>query len=235
MATPARTVPLDVFISYSHKDEDLRDALMEHLAALQRERLIRVWHDRKIPAGAAWAGEIDDRLRAAHIVLLLVSPSFIDSDYCYVHELKAALDRREKEGIQVIPVVLRPVEWKGTAFAHLQALPRGGKPVVEWTNRDAALLDVVATLRRLITGEPLEESSPADLATAAPAQASPKPRRSARLWWLTPLAVAVVMTLLTRAYFWLTISAGQLNASETLVVFGFWTAACFGIQRLLRR
>ena len=65
MATPARTAPLDVFISYSHKDEDLRDALMEHLAVLQRERLIRVWHDRKIPAGAGWAGEIDDRLRPA--------------------------------------------------------------------------------------------------------------------------------------------------------------------------
>ena len=38
--------PLEVFYSYSHKDEELRDELEKHLALLQRTGLIASWHDR---------------------------------------------------------------------------------------------------------------------------------------------------------------------------------------------
>ncbi len=68
--------PVKLFITYSHKDEALRQALCEHLASLQREGLIDVWHDRKIGAGQEWQGKIDDNLEKADIVLCLVSASF---------------------------------------------------------------------------------------------------------------------------------------------------------------
>jgi hypothetical protein len=43
--------PIRLFISYSHKDESLREKLGDHLAALRREGVIDLWHDRKITAG----------------------------------------------------------------------------------------------------------------------------------------------------------------------------------------
>ena len=46
--------PVTIFYSYSHKDEDLRDALEAHLAALRRSGLIAEWFDRKIMAGQDW-------------------------------------------------------------------------------------------------------------------------------------------------------------------------------------
>jgi hypothetical protein len=113
---------IELFLSYSRKDEDFRRVLVEHLAVLQREGLVTAWHDRQISAGANWKDEIDSHLLSAGMVLLLVSPSFSASDYCYGIELATALERQDKEGVPIIPVLLRPVEWSGMPFAKFQAL-----------------------------------------------------------------------------------------------------------------
>ncbi len=80
---PQPNEAVKVFYSYSHKDEKLRDTLQEHLALLKRDGVISEWHDRGIGAGREWAGEIDEHLKTADVILLLVSSSFIASDYCY--------------------------------------------------------------------------------------------------------------------------------------------------------
>jgi len=80
--------PLQVFVSYSHKDETLRAELEAHLKLLHRQRVISVWTDREIVAGNEWKGEIDESLESATIILLLVSSDFIASDYCYDVEMK---------------------------------------------------------------------------------------------------------------------------------------------------
>ena len=74
---------IEIFFSYSHEDEKLRDELEKHLSILKRSGLISVWHDRKIGAGDEWKGQIDDHLNSANIILLLISPDFLSSDYCY--------------------------------------------------------------------------------------------------------------------------------------------------------
>ena len=64
---------LEVFFSYAHKDEELRNELVKHLSPLQHQGVIAAWHDLKITAGTEWAGAIDAHLQSAHIILLLVS------------------------------------------------------------------------------------------------------------------------------------------------------------------
>ena len=88
-----RRKAVDVFISYSHDDEDLRQELDKHLALLKREGKIHTWHDRLLTAGEEWRGQIDDHLNSAEIVLLCVSASFIASDYCWDVEAMRALER----------------------------------------------------------------------------------------------------------------------------------------------
>jgi len=87
------TAPLKVFLSYAHADEAHRQTLAKHLSALEDEGLITVWHDRKITAGGEWAGAIDEALRRAEIVLLLISADFLASDYCNDVELTEPLRR----------------------------------------------------------------------------------------------------------------------------------------------
>jgi tetratricopeptide (TPR) repeat protein len=141
---------LEAFCSYAHEDEDWRNKLEKHLSSLKREKLITSWYDRKIVPGTEWASEIDSHLNTAQIILLLISPDFIASDYCWGKELKTAMKRHQAGEARVIPVIIRPVDWQRTPFKKLQALPTDGKPVANWPNPDDALLNIAQGIRRAV-------------------------------------------------------------------------------------
>ena len=102
-------MPIRIFICYARKDEALLNELKAHLEPLRREGLIRLWYDRDISAGTEWEHEISKHLNEAQIILLLVSPEFMASDYCYGVEMKQALERHEYGKARVVPIILRPV------------------------------------------------------------------------------------------------------------------------------
>ncbi|NEQ54314.1 MAG: toll/interleukin-1 receptor domain-containing protein [Leptolyngbya sp. SIO3F4] len=145
-----RDKTLKLFYSYSHRDETLRNQLDTHLKILERQNLIQPWHDRCIVAGTDWAKEIDDNLKQADIILLLISADFIASDYCYEIELKQAMERHQADKARVIPIILRPVDWSNTPFSNLQAFPTNAKPITSWSDRDEAWLNVETAIRKAI-------------------------------------------------------------------------------------
>lgn len=140
----------ELFYSYAHEDEPLRVELEKHLKLIEREGLLRPWHDRKIMPGSTWDEEIDERLRKADVILLLVSADFMASDYIWGKELEVAMERHDAGDARVIPVILRPVDWTTAPFARLQALPKDGRPVVSWPSKDEAFLDVAQGIRRVL-------------------------------------------------------------------------------------
>jgi hypothetical protein len=142
--------PIEVFYSYSHKDEDLRNELEAHLALLRREGSITGWHDRKIGAGTEWKNSINEHLESARVILLLISSDFLASDYCYDIELKRAMERHNSGEARVIPIILRSCDWASAPFVKLQALPKNAKPIKSWDDRDEAFTDVAAGIREAI-------------------------------------------------------------------------------------
>ncbi|AUX69169.1 hypothetical protein CHX26_06335 [Porphyrobacter sp. HT-58-2] len=138
---------LSVFFSYSHEDETLRNQLEQQLAILSRQQVITTWHDRRITAGEVIDHAISGNLEAADIILLLVSPAFLASDYCYDREMLRAMERHEAGKAVVIPVILRPCEWHRTPFGKILATPTDGKPVTQWPDRDTAFLEVARAIR----------------------------------------------------------------------------------------
>ena len=139
---------LDVFISYSHQDRKACDELATHLSNLRNQEIITDWFDGDIVEGTEWEPQVLDHLRAAQIILLLISAHFLASKFCYSTELKEAIARHDANQARVIPIILRPVDWKGTPFAKLKALPLDGKPISQWRTRDEAFVNVVAGIRR---------------------------------------------------------------------------------------
>src|SRR6266581_4447421 len=174
-------VPLSVFISYAHEDERLLQQLETHLSLLRRQGLVATWYDRQIVPGTAWAEEIDAHLETAQLVLLLISPNFLASDYCYGIEMRRALERHNNDKALVIPIILRPVDWEGAPFSHLQFLPRDARAVTEWDNRDAAFRDIARGIRTTIEQLPstFTQFQPVPAASGGPdtvsAQASAAP------------------------------------------------------------
>lgn len=166
------TQPKHVFISYSHKDEALVDELDMHLASLKRRGLVTVWKDRAIEAGQEWKDAISAQMDGADIILLVVSAGFIASEFIWKVELGEAMKRHDARTARVIPVIAKPCDWHDMPFAKLQALPRDGKPVASWSDRDTAWTDVVKGISRVV--ETLPDRSPRAAPAAAPT-ASPAP------------------------------------------------------------
>ena len=158
-----------LFLSYSHKDEVLRDQLETQLTMLKRQGVISVWHDRRLIAGDRVDEGISRQLEAADIILLLVSPDFLASEYCYSVEMTRALERHEAGEARVIPVILRPCEWQHAPFGKLLATPTDGKPVTKWADPDEAFLDIAKAIRTAARKE------------VSGSTARPEPRASRRM------------------------------------------------------
>lgn len=136
--------------SYAHADEALRNELEKHLAPLKRQGLIEPWHDRRIVPGQEFVCEIERHFEDADIVLLLVSPDFINSDYCYDVEMKRAIERHQRGQAVVIPVILRPCHWHDLPFGKLLAATDDGKPVTQFPSLDDGFYQVVDAIKRAI-------------------------------------------------------------------------------------
>jgi TIR domain-containing protein len=145
-----RRAKVNLFYSYSHKDETFREQLETHLKLLQYRGLIEAWHDRQIRPGNEFDVDIDEHLERADVILLLVSADFIASDYCYKKEMTRALERHTRGEARVIPIIVRDVDWSLAPFSKLQALPKDGRAVKLWNDRDAAWRNVSEGIKKVV-------------------------------------------------------------------------------------
>ena len=140
-----------IFCCYAHEDEALLKKLKTQLRPLQRQGLVDVWYDRDISAGTEWEQEIKEQLNTAQIILLLVSPDFMDSDYCYGIEMQRAIERHERGEAIVIPIILRPVHWQILPLNKFQALLTDVLLVMSsgWQYQDEAFFNVTEGIRNV--------------------------------------------------------------------------------------
>ena len=142
--------PLHIFCCYARADQPYLLELRNRLIPFQRAGLITVHADIDISPGENWGQKIRSYLNTAHIILLLVSPDFLASDYCWSTEMARALERHREGNAQVIPIILRPVDLQHLPFSAIQALPTNAQPITKWLDRDDAFLDVANGIREAI-------------------------------------------------------------------------------------
>ncbi len=140
-----------VFLSYSHKDKDLKEAFVTHLYSLIRTENINFWTDDQIEGGQEWNAEIENKLQTSDLILLLISPSFIQSEYCYNKELKQAIELHEQHKAVVFPVGLVTTDITGMPFEKLQITPPPPKFIDTWPNANEAFTTVIQEIRKTLT------------------------------------------------------------------------------------
>jgi len=114
---------MNVFISYSQKDTKFKDRLMTHLGAFRKENRIYLWHDKMIGVGEDWRITIDNALKRADAAILLVSADFLASEFICDTEVPLFLERRAKEGLRMIPVIIKPCAWEKVSWlSEIQAI-----------------------------------------------------------------------------------------------------------------
>jgi hypothetical protein len=141
-----------VFISYSHKDEIWKNRLVTHLGVLQQEGLLDLWDDRRIGAGEDWYQKIEEAIAKARVAVLLVSADFLTSNFILSEEVPRLLERKDKEGLRIFPVIIRPCAWKHVKWlTRMNLRPRDGKPISSGDEHQidadlAAIADEVAAI-----------------------------------------------------------------------------------------
>jgi len=153
LSTQQSTGAIEVFSLYADVEEDkkLLAQLETHFATMQRQGLITTWNKGKMEPGEDEKSAISEHLNRAKIILLMVSSNFMASHYRDSNEVEKALEK-SKTGTRVIPVILRPTDWKTAPFGGLMPLPRDGKPITKWSDRDEAFLEVAQGIRKVAEG-----------------------------------------------------------------------------------
>ncbi|MDB5152638.1 MAG: hypothetical protein JWR54_1389 [Mucilaginibacter sp.] len=144
------------FISYSHADEKIKDKLHIHLATLRREGKIEAWLDQEILVGANLDQTISSALSSSELFIAIVSPDYLNSNYCYDKEFQKALELQTTGKITIVPIIAEHCDWLNSPFRDMKALPKDGKPISDWTNDNAAYLNIISELRRLLDGTKIQ-------------------------------------------------------------------------------
>ncbi len=113
---PNDKISLNIFVSYSHKDNKIVDDLLNRFTAFCCAAAgyhIDLWRDTAILPGEYWHHRITDAINICDFGLLLASPHFFASDYIRTHELSEFVAPSGQPLIQhkaAIPVFLRPMK-----------------------------------------------------------------------------------------------------------------------------
>ena len=133
-----------LFISYSHKDESWKDRLMLHLNVLNNQAHFDIWEDRQIPPGGKWYQEIQTAINNSNIAILLISVNFLNSEFITSNEVPALLQKREAQGLKIVPLIITPCGWKHVSWlSEINLLPKDGKPLSKCEDIDEILVDIV--------------------------------------------------------------------------------------------
>ena len=172
-----------IFVSYAHADEPEKPAegevkwlsfVTSFLRPVVKQGAVEFWIDSLMRGGADWEREIERRLRACDIFVLLVSRYSLSSDYVVKKEIPIIRERQASgEDIHFYPLLLTPTPGKALDVVRAWNLRLyEGKPLSHYpTNERSALMsdaaDEIAEIAEEIAARkrmtPPASSSPPEL------------------------------------------------------------------------
>jgi len=140
-----------VFVSYSHKDQNRFEEFKTMMAPAIQKGIVDLWDDTKIQPGQQWKVEITKAIAAAKVGVLLVSKSFLASEFITKNELPPLLNAAKADGAKIFWVCLSPCLHEHTELGGYQAAHDISKPLsrLSQTQRDAAWQDICKKLLQL--------------------------------------------------------------------------------------
>lgn len=164
-------MPSPIFISYARRDQAVADAVAMHLKALERQGIAEIWFDQRLELGESWEDRIVREIQRARLVLLLVTPAYLASEFVTRRELPL-IEEAGRKGTRVVPVIAASCAWRGHPYigrlqAHGQGRELKAPTTITFGKQAAALVEELARLIRRDVGEPGSHTRPAEAAPAS--------------------------------------------------------------------
>lgn len=146
---------INIFISYSHADEEWLKRLSKHLKVLAKySGNVEYWEDTKLRGGDKWREEIINAISRANVAILLISTDFLASDFISSDELPPILRKAEEEGTRVIPLIVSPCAYDLSEISEFQAINSPDKTLADMVGDDAAInrvyLELIKNIQELL-------------------------------------------------------------------------------------
>jgi hypothetical protein len=154
-----------IIISYAHADEPEQPTEGEvkwlsfvtgYLRPAIKHGAVDLWLDRLISGGADWEREINQKLSACDIFILLVSRHSLSSDYVVDKEIALIRERQAKgEAVHFYPLVLTPTPKIALDLVRDKNLrPHDGKPFSDYSinERYRHMSDAADEIAEIATG-----------------------------------------------------------------------------------
>jgi hypothetical protein len=149
-SSPASSpLPLTTLIVNADEDSAFRRDLEKHLRPLELAEQITIWHKDKLKAGDTAQQGLDTLFYRAKLILLLISKNFLSSADCYML-MREAMKQSKIQEARVIPIIVSPCDLEDSPISKLITLPRNGKPVDQWGNKDSAYLTIAKEIRNIL-------------------------------------------------------------------------------------
>ncbi len=136
-----------IFISYAHDDNPYFKIFVDTLKrVLKSSKSFKwyIWDDRKINIGENWHEIIQDNVKKSDIAILLISDSFLASDYIEKNEFKNFIERYNNEGVYIAPIFFAPCTFTNwSELAKKQMFMPSGKEYDKGYVRDFSFADLV--------------------------------------------------------------------------------------------
>jgi SIR2-like domain/TIR domain len=153
-AQAANRQQVNVYTSYAGVSQDrrMRKRLQTHLTNIKCQGLEIIWIDGEIGAGQNIKSTLEQRLKSADVILLLISADYLafTGEGNVEIELARAVQRDRRGEARVIPVILRPCSWKSAPFARLAALPANGTPIELSSKRELVYFQIAESIKAAI-------------------------------------------------------------------------------------
>jgi len=142
-----------VFVSYSHADRRWIDQLRLHLMPLERIGAIELWDDSQIKPGSRWRQEIEKAMRSAKVVVLLISATYLASDFVAENEMSPLLAAAEEKGTIILPLILSPSMFNETSLAQFQTVNAPARPLAMLTKaqQEEVFVNVAKAIERALS------------------------------------------------------------------------------------
>jgi len=139
----------EIFISYSHLDSEWLGILQTHLKPIIRNKKVSIWDDTQIRAGMEWREEISKAISRAKVAVLLVSPSFLASNFIAENELPLLLNAAKAEGLTIIWIPLRYAFYEETIIKEYQPAHSPAQPIasLDSSAQDKALVNICKKIK----------------------------------------------------------------------------------------